>query len=292
MAKKLLIASLDCDAVAISADGVYTLSAGVDAALPIQTWSSMQAATADIRAGDVPAGSQAEKPPVGGEKLISKNTSTISTTPPPKPYLGPTRTNASMRARVMLALVLVAVLLHSTSRADNFDAHLSSRSLQAAYGLNYEEARELLTVSSEAELRQRLKAEGSMRGMPLPRQGIPEGVDCLKTEWWVGGTSAWALHADPGRHADSSQCRCDHTNVCTEICERGSVKISPWQDWAMSYQVRPLRYRVGLCFCTGSISLTYTLLGAAVEDATQAAALLQPGACLAQLGHQPGRWLW
>ncbi|KAK9841564.1 hypothetical protein WJX74_007998 [Apatococcus lobatus] len=60
---------------------------------------------------------------------------------------------------------------------------------------------------------------------PLPRRGIPEGLDCDQTQW------------------------CDENGYCSTICKRGSVRIEPWLKNAIKTQMT-LTKRQPYCYST------------------------------------------
>ncbi|KAK9810746.1 hypothetical protein WJX73_004650 [Symbiochloris irregularis] len=56
-------------------------------------------------------------------------------------------------------------------------------------------------------------------------RGVPPGVDCKVVQW------------------------CDMDNMCTDVCEKGSVFVEPWLDHAMRTQIKLTR-RLPFCYAT------------------------------------------
>lgn len=78
---------------------------------------------------------------------------------------------------------------------------------------------------------------GDVLSTPV-RKGIPSGVTCKATTWYVMlrllllASSFVMWYAVRG-----VCCRCDHDGLCTEVCERGSVEVERWLKNAINTQV-------------------------------------------------------
>jgi hypothetical protein len=66
---------------------------------------------------------------------------------------------------------------------------------------------------------------GGVAAPPLLRRGVPAGVNCTVTQW------------------------CDGSDVCTEVCTRGSVQVEPWLAHAIRQQSR-LVQTLPLCWAS------------------------------------------
>lgn len=92
-------------------------------------------------------------------------------------------------------------------------------------------------------------------------RGVPPGVDCKVVQWWaisfchqlvllrlclesLRGVSTKLA----GEKPQASACallikavyRCDMDDMCTDVCEKGSVFVEPWLDHAMRMQASQL----------------------------------------------------
>jgi hypothetical protein len=71
--------------------------------------------------------------------------------------------------------------------------------------------------------------------------GIPDNVTCTETLWYMlFFVSVYCVSGLGLKSSYTDRCvpRCDRANICTKVCERGSVKIDPWLKHATDFQVQ------------------------------------------------------
>ena len=203
-----------------------------------------------------------------------------------------------MRAALVSLVVHLAACAAVTSKADLGELLAAQRELlgravpnQLCSALSAERLGQLNLTAREQAVLPSICWQDSWQSLApvIPSsddRAIPPDVTCTVTQWCArAGLPCPALHST-GAHPSDCGCRCDGP-TCTDVCERGSVRVEPWLANAIRTQAR---CRTGQRWRP---PLRRALTGVRGPDpACQApAVLLRNPAGHAQQRHLPGRRL-